>query len=55
MSIGGFRHGLKARSETAKAFQGLAREVSVIGDCANPRNLNLKAAVQNAFNVAVEI
>jgi pyruvate/2-oxoglutarate dehydrogenase complex dihydrolipoamide dehydrogenase (E3) component len=45
--------GLKARCETVKALQGLAREVYVVGDCANPRNL--MAAVHDAFNVAVEL
>ena len=48
-----FAMGIKARSETVKALQGLAREVYVIGDCANPRNL--MAAIHDAFNVAVEI
>ena len=48
-----FAMGVKARSETVKALQGLAREVYVIGDCANPRNL--MAAIHDAFNVAAEI
>ncbi len=45
--------GYKARSETVQSFQGLAREVYVIGDCWKPRNL--KAAIHDAFNVAVEL
>lgn len=45
--------GVKPRSETANAFQGLAREFYVIGDCANPRNL--MGAIHDAFNIAVEI
>lgn len=45
--------GFKARSKELKAFQGLVPEVYVIGDCQNPRNL--RAAIHDAFNVAVEI
>ena len=45
--------GLKARAETVKALQGLAREVYVVGDCSNPRNL--MAAIHDGFNVAVEL
>ena len=45
--------GFKARTASVNALQGLAPEVYVIGDCANPRNL--KAAIHDAFNVAVEI
>jgi len=45
--------GFKARRETAKALEGLAREVYVIGDCLSPRNL--MGAIHDAFNVAVEI
>ena len=45
--------GFKSRTETVKALQGLAREVYVIGDCADPRNL--RHSIHDAFNVAVEI
>ncbi len=45
--------GFKARYETVKALQGLAQDVYVVGDCQSPRNL--KAAIHDAFNVAVEI
>jgi 2,4-dienoyl-CoA reductase-like NADH-dependent reductase (Old Yellow Enzyme family)/NADPH-dependent 2,4-dienoyl-CoA reductase/sulfur reductase-like enzyme len=45
--------GSKARRETVKALEGLAREVYAIGDCLSPRNL--MAAIHDAFNVAVEI
>jgi 2,4-dienoyl-CoA reductase-like NADH-dependent reductase (Old Yellow Enzyme family)/NADPH-dependent 2,4-dienoyl-CoA reductase/sulfur reductase-like enzyme len=45
--------GFKVRTETVKALQGLAREIYVIGDCSNPRNLG--DAIHDAFNVAVEI
>ncbi len=45
--------GVKPRHETVKALQGLAREVCVVGDCSNPRNL--MAAIHDAFNVAAEI
>lgn len=45
--------GFKIRTESAKLFQGLAREIYVVGDCSNPRNL--MAAIHDAFNVAVEI
>lgn len=48
-----FAMGFKARTETVKSLQGLAREVYVIGDCAKPRNL--MSAIHDAFNVAVEI
>ncbi len=45
--------GFKSLYEEAKAFLGLASEVYLIGDCVSPRNL--KAAIHDAFNVAVEI
>jgi 2,4-dienoyl-CoA reductase-like NADH-dependent reductase (Old Yellow Enzyme family)/NADPH-dependent 2,4-dienoyl-CoA reductase/sulfur reductase-like enzyme len=45
--------GVKPLSEAVKAFQGLAREVYIIGDCSSPRNL--KAAIHDGFNIAVEI
>ena len=45
--------GLKARTEAVNTFQGLAREIYVIGDCSNPRNL--MGAIHDAFNAAVEI
>ena len=45
--------GVKTRTETVKALQELAREVYVIGDCANPRNL--MGAIHDGFNIAVEI
>ncbi|MEW6425057.1 MAG: FAD-dependent oxidoreductase [Bacillota bacterium] len=45
--------GFRSRSEVVEAFRGLAPEVYVIGDCQKPRNL--RAAIHDAFNVAVEI
>jgi 2,4-dienoyl-CoA reductase-like NADH-dependent reductase (Old Yellow Enzyme family)/thioredoxin reductase len=45
--------GFKAKRETVQAFEGLAREVHVIGDCLSPRNL--MGAIHDAFNVSVEI
>ena len=45
--------GYEARYETVKAFQGLALEVYVVGDCSRPNNL--MAAIHDGFNVAVEI
>jgi 2-enoate reductase len=45
--------GVKPRHETVKAFQGLAREVYVVGDYSNPRNL--MAAIHDAFTVAAEM
>jgi 2,4-dienoyl-CoA reductase-like NADH-dependent reductase (Old Yellow Enzyme family)/NADPH-dependent 2,4-dienoyl-CoA reductase/sulfur reductase-like enzyme len=45
--------GFKPRTTAVKALQGLAPDVYVIGDCANPSNL--KHAIHDAFNVAVEI
>jgi len=45
--------GLKSRNEVASAFLGLAADVYVIGDACQPRNL--KQAIHDGFNVAVEI
>jgi 2,4-dienoyl-CoA reductase-like NADH-dependent reductase (Old Yellow Enzyme family)/NADPH-dependent 2,4-dienoyl-CoA reductase/sulfur reductase-like enzyme len=45
--------GFQARRKTVQTLKGLAREVYVVGDCQNPRNL--KEAIHDAFNVAVEI
>jgi 2,4-dienoyl-CoA reductase-like NADH-dependent reductase (Old Yellow Enzyme family)/NADPH-dependent 2,4-dienoyl-CoA reductase/sulfur reductase-like enzyme len=45
--------GFKPRTTAVKALQELALDVYVIGDCANPSNL--KHAIHDAFNVAVEI
>ena len=45
--------GFKALSAIVEELQGLAREVYVVGDCSNPRNL--MAAIHDAFNIAVEI
>jgi 2,4-dienoyl-CoA reductase-like NADH-dependent reductase (Old Yellow Enzyme family)/NADPH-dependent 2,4-dienoyl-CoA reductase/sulfur reductase-like enzyme len=45
--------GFKVPTESVKAFQGLAPDVYVIGDCAKPSNL--KNAIHDGFNVAVEI
>jgi pyruvate/2-oxoglutarate dehydrogenase complex dihydrolipoamide dehydrogenase (E3) component len=45
--------GLKPLEATVKALQGLAREVYVIGDCSNPRNL--MAAIHDAFTIAAEL
>lgn len=45
--------GYRAKVETAGELQGLAKDVYVIGDCRKARNL--RYAIQDAFNVAVEI
>jgi pyruvate/2-oxoglutarate dehydrogenase complex dihydrolipoamide dehydrogenase (E3) component len=45
--------GFKPRTTAVKALQELAPDVYVIGDCAQPSNL--KHAIHDAFNVAVEI
>jgi len=45
--------GFKPRTAAVKALQELAPDVYVIGDCAQPSNL--KHAIHDAFNVAVEI
>ncbi|MBL7061177.1 MAG: FAD-dependent oxidoreductase [Dehalococcoidia bacterium] len=45
--------GFKPRTTAVKALQELAPDIYVIGDCANPSNL--KHAIHDAFNVAVEI
>lgn len=45
--------GFKPCSEVAAAFQDAALDVYVIGDCRKPRNL--KQAIHDGFNVAVEI
>lgn len=45
--------GFKPRSEAVKAFQALACDVFVIGDCSKPRNL--MGAIHDAFTVAAEL
>jgi len=45
--------GFVPRTETVRALQGLAREVYVIGDCADPRNL--RHSNHDSFNIAVKI
>lgn len=45
--------GFRSRREVVEAFTGMAPEVYVVGDCWQPRNL--RAAIHDAFNVAVEI
>jgi 2,4-dienoyl-CoA reductase-like NADH-dependent reductase (Old Yellow Enzyme family)/NADPH-dependent 2,4-dienoyl-CoA reductase/sulfur reductase-like enzyme len=45
--------GYRAKIETVTELQGLAKDVYVIGDCMKARNL--RYAIQDAFNVAVEI
>jgi len=45
--------GYRAKTETSGELDGLARDVYVIGDCRKARNL--RYAIQDAFNVAVEI
>jgi len=45
--------GFRATKTAAKALQGLAPDVYTIGDCAKPSNL--RHAIHDAFNVAVEI
>lgn len=45
--------GYRARAELVRSFERAAREVYVIGDCREPRNL--MAAIHDGFNVAVEI
>jgi NADPH-dependent 2,4-dienoyl-CoA reductase/sulfur reductase-like enzyme len=45
--------GVRPRLEAVQAFQGLAREVYVVGDCSRPRNL--MSAIHDAFTVAAEI
>jgi 2,4-dienoyl-CoA reductase-like NADH-dependent reductase (Old Yellow Enzyme family)/thioredoxin reductase len=45
--------GVKPLTETVEALKGLAREVYVVGDCLNPRNL--MAAIHDAFHVAAEL
>ena len=45
--------GYNVRTEVAKSFERLAREVYVVGDCREPRNL--MAAIHDGFNIAVEI
>jgi len=45
--------GFKTNKTAEKAFQGLVPDVYAIGDCANPSNL--RHAIHDAFNVAVEI
>jgi hypothetical protein len=45
--------GVKPRHEAVKALQGLAREVYVVGDHSNPRNM--MAAIHDAFTVAAEM
>ncbi|MFC1863397.1 FAD-dependent oxidoreductase [Thermodesulfobacteriota bacterium] len=45
--------GVKPRDNEMKAFQGLAHEVHVIGDCSKPGNL--MSAIHDGFNLAMEI
>lgn len=45
--------GFRSVSGQVEALQGLAPEVYLIGDCVTPRNL--KAAIHEAFNLAVEL
>ncbi|MGB9886429.1 MAG: FAD-dependent oxidoreductase [Moorellales bacterium] len=45
--------GFRPRREVAQKFEGVAPEVYVIGDCRDPQNL--KQAVHDGFNVAVEL
>jgi NADPH-dependent 2,4-dienoyl-CoA reductase/sulfur reductase-like enzyme len=45
--------GMKSRHETVQTFQGLAREVHVVGDCFKPRNL--MAAIHDAFYATAEM
>lgn len=45
--------GVRPRYKTVNALQGLAREVYVVGDCSNPRNL--MGAIHDAFTVAAEL
>lgn len=45
--------GSTACSSAVAALSGIVRDTYVIGDCCEPRNL--KAAIHEAFNVAVEI
>ena len=45
--------GFKAPTSSVKSFEDLATDVYVIGDCAQPGNL--QHAIHDAFNVAVEI
>lgn len=45
--------GFKAPRASVHAFQELAPDVFLVGDCANPRNL--RHSIHDAFNVAVEI
>jgi 2,4-dienoyl-CoA reductase-like NADH-dependent reductase (Old Yellow Enzyme family)/thioredoxin reductase len=45
--------GFKVPTTLVKTFEELAPDSYVIGDCASPRNL--KSAIHDAFNVAVEI
>jgi len=45
--------GMKPRHELVQAFQNLASEVHVIGDCFKPRNL--MAAIHDAFHATAEM
>ncbi len=45
--------GVRPRYKTVNALQGLVREVYVVGDCSNPRNL--MGAIHDAFTVAAEL
>lgn len=45
--------GFRARTGLTQLFEGLAREVYMVGDCLKPGNL--MTAIHSAFNVAVEI
>ena len=45
--------GYKARADLARAFAETAPDVHIIGDAVKPQNI--KAAIHDGFNVAVEI
>ncbi|MDB9822826.1 FAD-dependent oxidoreductase, partial [Deltaproteobacteria bacterium] len=45
--------GVKPRDKTVNALLGLAKEVYVVGDCSNPRNL--MAAIHDGFNITAEM
>jgi hypothetical protein len=44
--------GFAACSDTVAALSGIVHDTYVIGDCRNPGNI--KSAIHDAFNVAVE-
>jgi 2,4-dienoyl-CoA reductase-like NADH-dependent reductase (Old Yellow Enzyme family)/NADPH-dependent 2,4-dienoyl-CoA reductase/sulfur reductase-like enzyme len=45
--------GMKSRHEIVQTFQGLAKDVHVVGDCLKPRNL--MTAIHDAFHATAEI